>query len=116
MEASRLIAVDEAFCYLETTGRRTGRTHRIEIWFGAEPTSATMYVLSGGMDRADWVRNLRATPDTVVEVAGERHGARARFDLAPVEEASARRLLDVKYPGYSEWAARALIVALDVDA
>lgn len=111
-----MIAVDEAFCYVETTGRRTGRTHRIEIWFGAEPLGTTVYVLSGGMDRADWVRNLRATPGTLVELAGVRHTARARFDLAPDEEALARRLLDTKYPGYSDWAARALVVALDLGA
>jgi deazaflavin-dependent oxidoreductase (nitroreductase family) len=111
-----VIAVDEAFCYVETTGRRTGRTHRIEIWFGAEAGSTTIYVLSGGMDRADWVRNLQATPETVVELAADRHPAHARFDLASDEEARARRLLDSKYPGYSEWAARALVVALDLDA
>ena len=111
-----MIAADEAFCYVETTGRRTGRTHRIEIWFGAEPDGGTIYVLSGGMDRADWVRNLQATPDTVVELARVRHTAHARFDLAPDEEARARRTLDTKYPGYSDWAARALVVALDLDA
>jgi deazaflavin-dependent oxidoreductase (nitroreductase family) len=111
-----VIAADEAYCYLETTGRRTGRTHRIEIWFGAAPDTNTVYVLSGGMERADWVRNLQATPDTVVELAGERHPAHARFDLEPDEEARARRLLDGKSPGYSDWAARALVVALDLGA
>jgi deazaflavin-dependent oxidoreductase (nitroreductase family) len=111
-----VIAVDEAFCYVETTGRRTGRTHRIEIWFGAERDRTTVYVLSGGMDRADWVRNLQAAPDAVVELAGVRHAARARFDVAPDEEARARHLLETKYPGYADWAARALVVALDLDA
>lgn len=111
-----MIAVDEAYCYIETTGRRTGRTHRVEIWFGGEPDAGTIYVLSGGMDRADWVRNLQATPATVVELAGERYAAHARFDVATDEEGRARRLLDTKYPGYAGWAARALVVALDIDA
>lgn len=109
-----MIAKDEPFCYVDTTGRRTGRTHRIEIWFGAEPDGRTLYLLSGGMDRADWVRNLRATPDTTVEVGDRRMTAHARLDLPADEEARARRLLDTKYPGYSDWAARALVVALDV--
>jgi hypothetical protein len=26
----------EAFCYLTTTGRRTGRAHTIEIWFALD--------------------------------------------------------------------------------
>jgi len=26
----------EAFCYLTTTGRRTGRLHTIEMWFALE--------------------------------------------------------------------------------
>jgi deazaflavin-dependent oxidoreductase (nitroreductase family) len=111
-----VIAVDEAYCYIETTGRRTGRTHRVEIWFGAEPDSNTIYVLSGAMDRADWVRNLQATPGTVVELAGERDPAHARVGVAGDEETGARRLLDTKYPGYSDWAARSLVVALDLDA
>jgi deazaflavin-dependent oxidoreductase (nitroreductase family) len=110
-----VIAADEAFCYVTTTGRRTGRTHRIEIWFGAEPGGDTLYLLSGAMDDADWVRNLRATPDTTVEVGGTVLPARARFELHPGEEARARHLLDAKYPGYSDWAARALVVALDAD-
>ena len=32
---AELAALD--FCYLTTTGRTTGETHRIEIWFAAHP-------------------------------------------------------------------------------
>ena len=50
-----------AFCYLTTRGRRTGRPHTIEIWFVA--VGATAYLMAGGRDRSDWVRNLMADPD-----------------------------------------------------
>ena len=45
------------FCYLTTTGRTTGKPHRIEIWFARE--GSTVYVLAGaGPDRIE--RHQRA--------------------------------------------------------
>src|SRR5919198_4125925 len=41
------------YAYLTTTGRVTGRPHEIEIWFALH--AGTVYVLSGGGDRSDWV-------------------------------------------------------------
>ena len=32
---------DEQYCYLTTAGRRTGRSHEIEIWFGAHEAART---------------------------------------------------------------------------
>lgn len=46
----------EDYCYLTTTGRVTGKPHEIEIWFGL--IGNTCYLLSGGMDKSDWVKNL----------------------------------------------------------
>ncbi|HEX2026168.1 MAG TPA: nitroreductase family deazaflavin-dependent oxidoreductase [Actinomycetota bacterium] len=108
----------EAFCYVTTVGRRTGRPHRIEIWFRAR--RRTLYLLSGGGDRSDWVRNLRHQPRCSVEVGSRTHAARARFTLTPEEERAARRMLAAKYQGwreglpFSSWAATALVVALDL--
>ena len=50
--------------YLTTFGRVTGREHEIEIWFAVEPESmgTTLYILSGGRDRSDWVRNVARNP------------------------------------------------------
>lgn len=42
---------DDDFCYLTTTGRRSGRSHTIEIWFAL--SGHTLYLLSGGRDRSD---------------------------------------------------------------
>jgi deazaflavin-dependent oxidoreductase (nitroreductase family) len=109
---------DDEYCYLTTTGRRTGRPHRIEIWFGQR--DRTFYLLSGGGDRADWVRNLIADPTVRFEVGGQVMDATARLVEDPDEDALARRLLAAKYQGWqegadmSEWARTALPVAIDV--
>jgi hypothetical protein len=49
---------DEPYAYLTTIGRRTGEPHRIEIWFAVH--EGRVYLMSGGRDRADWVRNVMA--------------------------------------------------------
>ncbi|MBK9970646.1 MAG: hypothetical protein IPP16_07885 [Acidimicrobiaceae bacterium] len=39
-------------CYLTTVGRRTGRSHEVEIWFGV--VGDTLYLISGNGPGADW--------------------------------------------------------------
>src|SRR3954454_20619197 len=47
---------EENYCYLTTTGRVSGKAREIEVWFGLDAN--TLYMLSGGRDRSDWVKNL----------------------------------------------------------
>ncbi len=108
------------YCYLTTTGRKTGQPREIEIWFGAQ--GATLYLLAGGGEGAHWVRNLRASPAVMVHV-GERTFPAAGRTVAPAseEDAAARRLLLSKYqPRYSGdltgWGRTALPVALNLAA
>ena len=107
------------FCYVTTTGRRTGRPHTIEIWFGLR--GGRLYVLSGGGDRSDWVKNLVVQPGVTVRLGGATLPGRARLVEDPDEDALARRLLAAKYQGWSEgrpmsgWARTALPVAIDLD-
>ena len=75
---------DEQYCYLTTSGRVTGRPHRIEIWFALEGDA--VYLLSGGRDRSDWVKNLRKTPEVTVELGSSVFSGRARV----VEDAAER--------------------------
>jgi deazaflavin-dependent oxidoreductase (nitroreductase family) len=77
--------IDEDFCYITTTGRRTGNPHRIEIWFAREPASRTIYVLAGGRERADFVRNAIVQPRVTVRVGDEEVAATARV-VAPGTE------------------------------
>ena len=89
------------FCYLTTTGRTSGRAHRIEIWFALH--GGVVYLLSGGRDGSDWVRNLLASPDVTLELGEERRETTARIAAVrqTEEDALARRLLVEKYrPGY----------------
>jgi deazaflavin-dependent oxidoreductase (nitroreductase family) len=109
---------EEAFCYVTTTGRITGREHTIEIWFALR--GRTLYVLSGGGDRSDWVRNLRRNPDVQVRLGDARMPGRARVVTDPEEDELARRVVYEKYqPGYggdlTSWRRSALPVAVDLD-
>ena len=112
---------DEDFCYITTTGRRTGNPHRIEIWFANEPGSRTIYVLAGGRERADFVRNAIAEPKVTVRVGDQEGGATARVVEAGTEEdALARRLVLAKYQQSGQtdlesWGRSALPVAFDLD-
>jgi deazaflavin-dependent oxidoreductase (nitroreductase family) len=90
--------VSVPFCYVTTIGRRSGRPHTIEIWFGE--SDGTLYLLSGGGDRSDWVRNMRKEPKVSVRIGGEDRRGVARFVDDPDEDAAARRLLAAKY---QEW-------------
>jgi deazaflavin-dependent oxidoreductase (nitroreductase family) len=109
---------DESFCYLTTTGRVTGRPHEIEIWFSLMPETHTLYMLSGGGDRSDWVKNLRRNPEVTVRIAERRFAGLAREARDAEEDELARRLLVEKYernPGRLEsWRRRALPVMVDL--
>jgi len=89
------VHADEQYCYLTTLGRVTGREHTIEIWFVV--VDGRLYLLSGGRDRADWVRNLMAEPRVRVRIAGDEY--RATATVADDDDASrrARQLLVDKY-------------------
>lgn len=109
---------NEQFCYLTTTGRVTGQPHEIEIWFGLD--DATLYMLSGGDDRSDWVKNLRQNPKVEIRIAGQTFEGHAHVIEDTEEDELARRLLVEKYessPGsLSNWGRRALPVAVDLPA
>jgi deazaflavin-dependent oxidoreductase (nitroreductase family) len=109
--------VDEDFCYLTTTGRVSGRPHTIEIWFALE--GGTLYMLSGGRERSDWVKNLRRNPAVTVRIADSVSEGGARVVGDADEDALARRLLLEKYGqryggDLSRWGRTALPVAIDL--
>lgn len=111
---------EEEYCYLTTTGRVTGRPHEIEIWFGLR--DRTLYLLSGGMDRSDWVKNLRKTPSVTVRIGKHMFNATARLVQDEEEERTARNLLADKYHerrangSLTKWARTALAVGIDLDS
>jgi deazaflavin-dependent oxidoreductase (nitroreductase family) len=109
---------EESFCYLTTAGRVTGRPHEIEIWFALVPETHTLYMLSGGGDRSDWVKNLRRNPGVTIRIAQRRFAGLAREARGPEEDDLARRLLVEKYENsrgsLENWRRRALPVVVDL--
>jgi deazaflavin-dependent oxidoreductase (nitroreductase family) len=108
---------NESYCYLTTTGRVSGMPREIEIWFGLD--GDTLYMLSGGRDRSDWVKNLVREPRVQVRIADRSFDGRARIVSSDEEDARARRLLVDKYQqGYSGdlsgWGTEALPIAVDL--
>ena len=109
------------FCYLTTVGRVSGRPHTIEIWFARQ--GGTLYLLSGGGDRSDWVRNLLTWPEVTVRIgrrdAAELPGRARVVEAGSDEDEQARQLVVAKYqPSYggdlSSWRRSALPVAVDL--
>ena len=88
------------------------------MWFSLVPETRTLYMLAGGGDRTDWVKNLRREPAVKVRIAGEELKGEARVVEEAGEDGLARRLLVEKYeqsPGsLSGWRRRALPVAVDL--
>jgi deazaflavin-dependent oxidoreductase (nitroreductase family) len=108
----------EQYCYLTTTGRVTGRPHRIEIWFAID--GRTLYMLSGGGQRSDWVKNLGRTPAVSVELGTARFEGRARIVANAAEDERARALVYEKYAGgyggdLSGWRSSAVPIAVDLE-
>jgi deazaflavin-dependent oxidoreductase (nitroreductase family) len=117
MTSDLLQLADEDFCYLTTTGRRSGRPHTIEIWFAL--SDKTLYLLSGGREGADWVKNARHQPEVQVKIKGQVFAGRARLIADAQEDARARKLVFEKYAPRSsddlnDWSRTSLPVAVDL--
>jgi deazaflavin-dependent oxidoreductase (nitroreductase family) len=108
----------EEYCYLTTTGRVTGNPHEIEIWFGVQNNS--VYLMSGGGTKSDWVKNLLKNSNVSVRIAKYVFKGTARLVQEEREEMIVRHILADKYKereadgSLSEWARTALAVAIDV--
>jgi deazaflavin-dependent oxidoreductase (nitroreductase family) len=105
------------FCYLTTTGRRTGKPHTIEIWFALH--EGRVFMLAGGRDKSDWIRNLRIEPQVSVRVGDQTVEGQARvLEEGTPDDALARRLLVEKYEpierdSLAQWGRTALPVVID---
>ncbi|MGH2979807.1 MAG: nitroreductase/quinone reductase family protein [Solirubrobacterales bacterium] len=112
-------AAEQDYCYLTTTGRVSGEPREIEIWFGLD--GSTLYMLSGGGERSNWVRNLLREPAVTVRIGSVTQPGRARVVEAPEEDERARRLLFDKYSPRSggdlgNWRRTAVPIAVDLPA
>jgi deazaflavin-dependent oxidoreductase (nitroreductase family) len=102
--------------YITSSGRRTAKPHTIEIWFCERGSS--LYILMGGGESADTVRNVRADPNVVVKVGDRAMRATARVVTDEEEASFVRDRIPAKYAhaeeGLVQWARSALPVAIDL--
>ena len=108
---------DADYCYLTTTGRVSGKPHTIEIWFAL--SGKTLYLLSGGREKSDWIKNARHNPDMGVKINDVQFSGQARLVTSPDEDALARRIVLEKYTprdsdDLTEWSHTSLPLAIDV--
>lgn len=106
----------EQFAYLTTNGRKSGEPHRIEIWFGVY--DGRIFLMSGGRDRSDWVKNLQSDPNVTIEIANEAHNGVATILAEPSEaDGLARTILVQKYGkdrDLQKWGRESLAIAIDL--
>jgi hypothetical protein len=103
---------DEQHAYVTTTGRVTGDLHEIEIWFATDATA--IYLISGGGERSDWVRNLLNDPRAIVRITDQEQTYIARFELSTAERRFAADELARKYrPGSGDDWLNGYLIALD---
>src|SRR4051794_27324562 len=86
---------DDDFCYLTTTGRVTGKSHTIEIWFAL--IERTVYMLAGGGMHSDWVKNIGRNPAVTVRFGDMLYSGQARVIVDITEDSIARRSVVGKY-------------------
>lgn len=107
----------EEYCYLTTRGRVTGNPHEIEIWFIVYENS--LYLMSGGMDKSDWVKNLLKEPLVTLRLAGQTFPAVASLLDDKTTELLIRTAMAIKYNEWegkelSQWAKTALVVKFEL--
>lgn len=90
--------VDDECCDITTTGRRSGRPHEVEIWFGV--VDDVLYLISGNGPTADWYRNALAGGTVVVRFGDERRAGVARDVVDPDERRRVGDLMGAKYPAW----------------
>lgn len=103
----------EDYCYLTTRGRVTGKPHEIEIWFVVH--EGVLYIMSGNMEKSDWVKNLLKEPNVSIRIAGQTFSALAALLDDKTLENIVRLKMANKYNEkegneLSEWAQTALVV------
>lgn len=92
------MTAEPTYLYLTTTGRRSGRPRRIEIWFTRH--EGHHYLVAEHGLKAQWVQNLLANRTVRVRVGAARFRGSARVvdhRREPELVSEIRRLSEAKY-------------------
>jgi len=109
-------------CDIVTIGRRTGKPHVIEIWFGV--MDGAIYLISGNGPTADWYLNMLADPAVTIRLGGREFTGRASAVTDLDERRRCGDLMGAKYVWegdpdigltYQAWCYKVPAVAIDVD-
>jgi len=96
LSADDLRAVEhESTLQLTTSGRRTGQSRAVTIWFVRDRDR--IYVQSGKEGQTDWYRNLVQNPSVVVQLGGLKLRGHARPIDDAAETARVHELFSQKY-------------------
>jgi hypothetical protein len=85
---------EQQFLYLDTKGWKTGRQHRIEIWFVSY--AGKFYVISERKEKAHWVQNIMHNPRAMFNVTPNHSKVLYEYLTEAVSS-----LMDTKY-GWSD--------------
>jgi deazaflavin-dependent oxidoreductase (nitroreductase family) len=83
------------FLYLDTTGWKSGRRHRIEIWFVED--SGKYYIMSEGREHAHWVQNILHDPKVSFSVGGKSFSGVGKIVEKGPAATKVKKLMNEKY-------------------
>ena len=93
-----MVAEGHQFLYLTTTGRKTGKPHKIEIWFVTR--DGKYYLVSEHGERSHWVQKLKNDPKVSFSVGRDTYRGRGRTinrKKEPELAAEISALMNTKY-------------------
>ena len=98
----------ELFFYMTTTGRVSGKPHRIEIWFAEH--EACYYLCCEYPDKADWVKNIKKTPQVLFHVGERQQDVPDKAGIATVlEDATILEAVKAKFREKYNWDAGLMV-------
>jgi deazaflavin-dependent oxidoreductase (nitroreductase family) len=86
------------FLYLTTLGWKSGKEHRIEIWFVEH--NKRYYIISERLDSAHWVQNIKHNPAVSFSIDNRIFKGSARIvdqEKEAALSAEVLKLMDIKY-------------------
>ena len=91
----------QQFLYLTTKGCKTGREHRIEIWFVSYADK--YYVISERKEKVHWVQNIMHNPRVIFTVKSKSFEGNARLVDSHTGQLAGEvaSLMNIKY-GWSD--------------
>lgn len=106
------------FIHLTTKGRKTGRSHMVELWFALGEDKV---FLSHEGDETDWMKNIKENGEVSFEIGGKNFTGKAHYVDDHSDEAwQCKVALYEKYYGKAtkevieDWFSLSKLVAIDV--